>query len=68
MLHAEDNAFDIGIVYATRGELDHAFGWLDRAYRQHDASLFNLKVGRFAKNLRSDPRYNPLPRRLGLLD
>jgi TolB-like protein/Flp pilus assembly protein TadD len=66
--HAAENAFDIGIVYATRGELDQAFQWLDRAYRQRDIGLLSLKVGRYVKNLRSDPRYNPFLRKLGLLD
>jgi TolB-like protein len=66
--HADDNAAEIGFVYATRGELDQAFGWLERAYRQRDTVLFFLKVSPFAKNLRSDPRFNSLLRKLGLLD
>jgi tetratricopeptide (TPR) repeat protein len=66
--HANDNAYEIGLVYANRGELDQAFGWFERAYRQRDTYLFNLMVSPRTKSLRSDPRINALLRKLGLLD
>ena len=66
--HANDTAYEIGLVYANRGELDQAFGWFDRAYRQRETVLFNLKFSPWTKNLRSDPRFNALLRKLGLLD
>jgi hypothetical protein len=66
--HADDDAYEIGLVYASRSELDQAFGWFERAYRERQGELFNLKVSPFAKNVRSDPRLNVLLRKLGLLD
>jgi TolB-like protein/tetratricopeptide (TPR) repeat protein len=66
--HANDDAYHIGLVHATRGELDQAFAWFDRAYRQRDVSLFNLKVSPFTKIAHSDPRFNALLRKLDLLD
>jgi serine/threonine-protein kinase len=66
--HAGDNAYEIGLVYANRGEIDQAFGWFDRAYRQHDPELLNLKVSPRTENVRSDPRFNALLRKLDLLD
>ena len=66
--HAANKAYEIGLVYANRGELDRAFVWFDRAYRQRDTQLFNLKVSPRTKNLRSDPRFNALLGKLDLLD
>src|SRR5262249_16612551 len=58
--YAESDALSIALVYAYRLELDQAFAWLDRAYRQKDAGLYAVKtlvrdplVERFA----ADPRY-----------
>jgi hypothetical protein len=67
-LHANSAAYAIGLVYASRGDLDQAFAWFDRAYRQHEDHILNLKVDPHAKNARSDPRFNALLRKLGLLD
>jgi TolB-like protein len=66
--HADDLPFEIGFVYANRGELDQAFGWFNRAYRQRDTLLYNLKVSLWTRNLRSDPRFNALLRKLDLVD
>jgi TolB-like protein len=66
--HAGDNAYEIGLVYANRGEIDQAFGWFDRAYRQHDPELLNLKVSPRTRMVGSDPRFNALLRKLDLLD
>jgi len=66
--HADDIPYEIAIVYANRGELDQAFGWFNRAYRQRDTLLYNLKVSLRTRNLRSDPRFNALLRKLDLVD
>jgi TolB-like protein len=74
--HAHDRAYQIGIVYANRGELDQAFGWIDRAYRQREFNpilgrneeIFSLKVSPWTRHLRSDPRFNALLRKLGLVE
>jgi adenylate cyclase len=66
--HANDDATGIATVYANRGEIDQAFKWLDRAYRQHEGSLGVIKVNPFLKNLQSDPRFKQLLIKLGLQD
>ena len=38
-LDATTHAANIAEALAYRGEIDQAFAWLDRAYRQRDASL-----------------------------
>jgi hypothetical protein len=52
-------------AYASLGEKDKAFQWLDRAYDEH-ASLLFIKALPDLDNIRSDPRYADLLRRMGL--
>ena len=59
-------AFEIGEVYAYRGESDKAFAWLNRAYRERDGGLTYVKVDPLLKNLRRDPRYADLLREMHL--
>jgi TolB-like protein len=59
-------AYQIGDVYAWRGEPDKAFEWLDRALRQHDGGLTYIKNDRSLASLRNDPRYHALLRELKL--
>jgi hypothetical protein len=66
--HADNGAYGIALVYATRGNLDQAFNWLDRAYRQRDYGLLNVKVDPNLKNLRSDSRFAALRKKLRLVD
>jgi predicted Zn-dependent protease len=53
-------------VYGCRNQSDKAFEWLDRAYAQRDSSLIHTKVDPLLKNLRSDPRYTALLKKLNL--
>ena len=63
--HAQQSALRIAAVFASRGEKDMAFQWLDRAYRQHDWLLAYIKVMPF-DSLRSDPRYKLLLQKMNL--
>ena len=63
---ANSLAYQIGEVYAWRGEPDKAFEWLDRALRQRDGGLTYIKHDRLLASLRSDPRYHALLRELKL--
>jgi hypothetical protein len=49
-------AYQISYFYAGRKDADRAFAWLERAYRQHDGGLPNLKVDIRLTNLRQDPK------------
>ena len=53
------------IAYAWRGDRDHAFEWLDRAYEQHTPELVYIKYV-LVQNLRGDPRYTALLKRMNL--
>jgi adenylate cyclase len=66
---AQDAAYDIAQVYAYRGELDRAFTWLERAYRQKDEELFYIKGIRsdpLMKKFAADPRYAAFLRKMNL--
>jgi tetratricopeptide (TPR) repeat protein len=59
-------AYQIACVYSWRGEKDKAFDWLERAYRQRDGGLADLKVDPVMANLHGDPRYAAMLRKLKL--
>ncbi len=52
--------------YARLGEKDHAFSWLEKAYREKSGFLLHLKVSPNFDSLRTDPRYANLLKRMGL--
>ena len=59
-------AYQIAEVYAWRGQRDPAFEWLQRAYRQHDGGLIQVKYDRLLTSLRGDARYSALLRQMNL--
>ncbi len=64
--HAQDSAYQIAEALSWRGEKDDAFEWLERAYRQRDGGLAEAKIDPLLENLRGDPRYKALLRKLNL--
>jgi TolB-like protein/DNA-binding winged helix-turn-helix (wHTH) protein len=59
----------IATLYATLGDKDTAFKFLDQAYREKSLEMsWHLKADLRIDNLRSDPRYQNLLRRVGLKD
>ena len=56
----------VASIYASLGEKDEAFLWLEHAYAERDNWLSFLKVDPRFDNLRSDPRFQDLLRRIGL--
>ena len=54
------------IVYSGLGDKDNAFEWLDKAFRERDEGILYLKCQPYFENLRGDPRYSELLRRIGL--
>ncbi len=64
--YAKDGPYEIADVYAWRGEKDKAFEWLDRAHKQRDGGLANLKSDPLLASLRTDARYQDLLKSLEL--
>ena len=61
-------AFQIAQAYAFRGDKDKAFEWLERARRQRDPGLGNLRKDPLLENLHSDPRWVAFLHTMGLAD
>src|SRR5207244_1966931 len=56
---------NIALIYNGLGERDEAFSWLERGFEQRDPKLVFLKVEPKWNNLRDDPRFQELLRRVG---
>jgi TolB-like protein/class 3 adenylate cyclase/Tfp pilus assembly protein PilF len=56
---------EIATFYTALGEMDEAFTWLERAYRERDPSMVILKSDLRMAPLHSDPRWDDLLRRIG---
>jgi adenylate cyclase len=65
---AETAAFQIAEAYAYRGDKDRAFEWLERARRQRDPGLGDLRKDPLLENLYDDPRWNVFLHTMGLAD
>ncbi|TSA21943.1 hypothetical protein D4R75_05610 [bacterium] len=54
--------------FAVLGERDTAFRWLARAYRDPEAAMIAMNIDPFMDNLRDDPRFKELLKKMNLLD
>ena len=54
------------LIYAALGDKDQAFAWLEKSVAEHDLITARLKVDQRFDNLRSDPRFADLVRRVGI--
>ena len=58
------SAYFIAAVYAALGEESRAFEWMERAFKEKSTSVVDLYVDTRFDNLRSDPRFSKLLRRI----
>ena len=61
-----DSPYQIAGVYAFRAETDLAFHWFQRAYAEPDPGLRDMKTEPVLRNLRRDPRFAALLKKMGL--
>ncbi len=59
-------AFQIAQIYAYRGETDKAFEWLERAYKQRDGGLSEMKGDPLLRSLERDPRWTAFLKKMKL--
>lgn len=57
-------SYFFALICAGLGEKDQAFEWLEKAYQERSSVLAYLQVDPRIANLRDDPRYETLVRRL----
>jgi adenylate cyclase len=58
------DAYNIGEIYAGLGEKDEAFEWLEKAYEERSGQIFMIQIDHWLKNLRSDPRFKQLLKKM----
>jgi hypothetical protein len=64
---AYPSSIDLAAAYAAAGQTDKAFGWLEKAYEEREGeNRTGLEYEPYYKNLRSDPRFSALLRKMGL--
>jgi hypothetical protein len=64
--YAAEAAYQVAQAFAFRGEIDHAFDWLEQAYDNRDPGMTLLLVDNLLANLHDDPRWEPLLDKMGL--
>jgi TolB-like protein/DNA-binding winged helix-turn-helix (wHTH) protein/Tfp pilus assembly protein PilF len=66
LLKSSADRYHIALAYNGLGRHDEALAWLERAYAQRSPGMVFLKVEPKWNNLRSDPRFQDLLRRMRL--
>ena len=59
-------ASDIAKIYASSGDREATFTWLETAFREHDRGMIELRQSEDYQWLQSDPRMQALIKRVGL--
>jgi serine/threonine protein kinase/tetratricopeptide (TPR) repeat protein len=62
--HAYVDPYNIAVIYAGLGEKGEAFRWLEKGYEQRSSGMPYLTTDPFWSEMRSDPRYADLLRRM----
>ena len=60
------DATEVAAIYASLGNKDQAFAWLDKAFQDHSSLLVDLRVEFPFAALHKDSRYNELRKRMGV--
>jgi serine/threonine protein kinase/Tfp pilus assembly protein PilF len=57
--------YNIALIYSALEQRNDALAWLERGYNDRDPRMVFLKIDTKLNNLRSDPRFQDLLRRVG---
>jgi tetratricopeptide (TPR) repeat protein len=63
-LRANLHLYQIAEIYAYRGETNKAFHWLDRAIQQRDPGAPEVQTDPLMRNVRQDPRYTEVLKKI----
>jgi tetratricopeptide (TPR) repeat protein len=58
----------ISVIYAALDKKDQALSWLNKSYEERSNSLFLLNVFQEFENLKSEPEFINLQRKIGLAE
>ena len=64
--NADAAAFQIAEIYAYRKDADKAFEWLERAYKQRDGGLTEIKGNPLFRSIERDERYRAFMKKMKL--
>jgi serine/threonine protein kinase/Tfp pilus assembly protein PilF len=64
--HTYVDFYQLATIYAGLGDKDEAFRLLEKGYEERSAGMVYLAIDPFWDNVRSNPRYTDLLRRIGL--
>jgi hypothetical protein len=62
----DDWSYQIAQAHAWRGEKDRAFAWLERGRATNDPGMRYVSHDPMLRDLRADPRYRTLARKMNL--
>jgi hypothetical protein len=57
----------VAMIYAQLGDKNNAFAWLEKSIAERDGGLIVMHVEPPWEPIRSDPRFEELERRVGVL-
>jgi serine/threonine protein kinase/tetratricopeptide (TPR) repeat protein len=61
------SAYEFAIIYAGLGDKDQTLQWLENGYQEHNPFMLILTVDPYFVDLRSDPSFAELVRRVGMI-
>jgi TolB-like protein/Flp pilus assembly protein TadD len=65
--HEHVAPYPMATLYASLGEKERAFEWLEKVYQERSYYVVFLNIDPVLDSLRSDPRFSDLLRRIGLV-
>ncbi len=67
-LYADDYPVSMAAIFSSRGEMDLAFDWIEKAYQEHREGVVYVLSSASLRNLTYDPRFPALVEKIGLLE
>ena len=64
--YQNDSAYQIAQAYAFRGETDKTLEWLERAYKQRDGGMTDIKIDPLFKGLHRNSKYIEILKKMRL--
>ena len=64
--NAQPNSFTVASLYGRLGETEQALEWLQKALEERSGDLIYMKIAPGFDNMRSDPRFLEIMKRVGL--
>jgi tetratricopeptide (TPR) repeat protein len=67
-LYADDYPVSMAAIFSSRGEMDLAFDWIEKAYQEHREGVVYVLSSASLRNLTYDPRFPAFVEKIGLLE